>query len=185
MLAQARAADAARRDERAGADLGHAGARRHHDLPVAVPVAARRRQLAAGHARASTPSRTTPGSPTAPPPSPSWSTLVVWQSVPFAALTLYAGLTTVPAELYESARIDGATRPAGLPLRHLPDPAPAVRADHLAGGDLGLQVLRADLGDQPGRTRTTPPPPCPSTPSRSRSRCTSTTSARRSPRSPC
>ncbi|MEV6864300.1 sugar ABC transporter permease [Streptosporangium subroseum] len=35
--------------------------------------------------------------------------LVVWQSVPFAALTLYAGLTTVPAELYESARIDGAS----------------------------------------------------------------------------
>ncbi|TDD11388.1 sugar ABC transporter permease [Nonomuraea deserti] len=33
--------------------------------------------------------------------------LVVWQSVPFAALTLYAGLTTIPAELYESARIDG------------------------------------------------------------------------------
>ncbi|MBO3745247.1 sugar ABC transporter permease [Streptosporangiaceae bacterium NEAU-GS5] len=35
--------------------------------------------------------------------------LVVWQSVPFAALTLYAGLTTVPGELYEAARIDGAT----------------------------------------------------------------------------
>ncbi|GAA0820775.1 carbohydrate ABC transporter permease [Streptosporangium amethystogenes subsp. fukuiense] len=35
--------------------------------------------------------------------------LVVWQSVPFAALTLYAGLTTVPAELYEAARIDGAS----------------------------------------------------------------------------
>ncbi|GAA3125482.1 sugar ABC transporter permease [Planomonospora alba] len=34
--------------------------------------------------------------------------LVVWQSVPFAALTLYAGLTTVPVELYESARLDGA-----------------------------------------------------------------------------
>ncbi|GII33324.1 carbohydrate ABC transporter permease [Planotetraspora mira] len=34
--------------------------------------------------------------------------LIVWQSVPFAALTLYAGLTTIPAELYESARIDGA-----------------------------------------------------------------------------
>jgi N,N'-diacetylchitobiose transport system permease protein len=34
--------------------------------------------------------------------------LVVWQSVPFAALTLYAGLTTVPAELFEAARIDGA-----------------------------------------------------------------------------
>ncbi|WP_433893473.1 carbohydrate ABC transporter permease [Streptomyces sp. CA-111067] len=35
-------------------------------------------------------------------------TLVVWQSVPFAALTLYGGLTTIPVELYESARIDGA-----------------------------------------------------------------------------
>jgi N,N'-diacetylchitobiose transport system permease protein len=37
--------------------------------------------------------------------------LVVWQSVPFAALTLYAGLTTIPDELYESARIDGASAP--------------------------------------------------------------------------
>jgi ABC-type sugar transport systems, permease components len=35
--------------------------------------------------------------------------LVVWQSVPFAALTLYAGLTTIPGELRESALIDGAT----------------------------------------------------------------------------
>jgi N,N'-diacetylchitobiose transport system permease protein len=34
--------------------------------------------------------------------------LVVWQSVPFAAITLYSALTTVPAELYESARMDGA-----------------------------------------------------------------------------
>ncbi len=35
-------------------------------------------------------------------------TLIVWQSVPFAAITLYSALTTVPRELYESARIDGA-----------------------------------------------------------------------------
>ncbi|MGW4651222.1 carbohydrate ABC transporter permease [Kitasatospora sp. NPDC004289] len=34
--------------------------------------------------------------------------LIVWQSVPFAALTLYGGLTTIPAELYEAARLDGA-----------------------------------------------------------------------------
>jgi N,N'-diacetylchitobiose transport system permease protein len=34
--------------------------------------------------------------------------LVVWQSVPFAALTLYGGLITIPAELYEAARLDGA-----------------------------------------------------------------------------
>ncbi|WP_239648044.1 carbohydrate ABC transporter permease [Nocardiopsis ganjiahuensis] len=34
--------------------------------------------------------------------------LVVWQSVPFAAITLYAAQTTIPHELYEAARIDGA-----------------------------------------------------------------------------
>ncbi|MFJ9037109.1 carbohydrate ABC transporter permease [Streptomyces sp. NPDC102406] len=36
-------------------------------------------------------------------------TLVVWQSVPFAAITLYSALTTVPSDLYEAARIDGAS----------------------------------------------------------------------------
>jgi N,N'-diacetylchitobiose transport system permease protein len=34
--------------------------------------------------------------------------LIVWQSLPFATLTIYAGLTTVPEEVYESARLDGA-----------------------------------------------------------------------------
>ncbi|CCK24868.1 sugar transporter membrane protein [Streptomyces davaonensis JCM 4913] len=34
--------------------------------------------------------------------------LIVWQSVPFAAITVYSALTTVPEELYESARLDGA-----------------------------------------------------------------------------
>jgi N,N'-diacetylchitobiose transport system permease protein len=34
--------------------------------------------------------------------------LVVWQAVPFIALTLYAALTQLPAELHEAARIDGA-----------------------------------------------------------------------------
>ncbi|CAM5612819.1 Sugar ABC transporter permease OS=Streptomyces alboniger OX=132473 GN=CP975_23845 PE=3 SV=1 [Streptomyces alboniger] len=48
-------------------------------------------------------------------------TLVVWQSVPFAAITLYSALTTVPSELYEAARIDGASgfrvfRSVTLPL---------------------------------------------------------------------
>ncbi|WP_371551891.1 carbohydrate ABC transporter permease [Streptomyces sp. NBC_00554] len=38
-------------------------------------------------------------------------TLIVWQSVPFAAITLYSALTTVPTELYESARLDGASGP--------------------------------------------------------------------------
>ncbi|MEW1861421.1 sugar ABC transporter permease [Streptomyces sp. NBC_00669] len=34
--------------------------------------------------------------------------LVVWQAVPFIALTLYAALTQLPAELDEAARLDGA-----------------------------------------------------------------------------
>ncbi|KRA26033.1 ABC transporter permease [Microbacterium sp. Root61] len=34
--------------------------------------------------------------------------LIVWQSVPFAALTLYAGQSQIPAEFSEAARLDGA-----------------------------------------------------------------------------
>lgn len=34
--------------------------------------------------------------------------LIVWMSVPFVALNLYAGLTTISGEIYEAARIDGA-----------------------------------------------------------------------------
>lgn len=34
--------------------------------------------------------------------------LVVWGSIPFVALNMYAGLTTVSSELYEAARMDGA-----------------------------------------------------------------------------
>ncbi len=34
--------------------------------------------------------------------------MIVWQSVPFVAINLYAGLTTVSAELFEAARMDGA-----------------------------------------------------------------------------
>jgi N,N'-diacetylchitobiose transport system permease protein len=34
--------------------------------------------------------------------------MVVWQSVPFVALNLYAGLTTISGEIFEAARMDGA-----------------------------------------------------------------------------
>lgn len=34
--------------------------------------------------------------------------VVIWQSIPFVALTLYAGLIQVPRELYEAAEMDGA-----------------------------------------------------------------------------
>ena len=35
--------------------------------------------------------------------------LLVWQGFPFIAVSVLAGLKTVPAELYEAARVDGAT----------------------------------------------------------------------------
>ncbi|MFI0736935.1 carbohydrate ABC transporter permease [Streptomyces sp. NPDC021100] len=34
--------------------------------------------------------------------------LLVWQSVPFVAINLYAATTTIPKELYEAAELDGA-----------------------------------------------------------------------------
>lgn len=34
--------------------------------------------------------------------------IIVWQAVPFVAFTLYAGLTTIPRELYDAIRVDGA-----------------------------------------------------------------------------
>jgi N,N'-diacetylchitobiose transport system permease protein len=35
--------------------------------------------------------------------------LIVWQAIPFVALSLYAGLLTIPGELTEAARVDGAS----------------------------------------------------------------------------
>ncbi|MEW1860781.1 MULTISPECIES: sugar ABC transporter permease [unclassified Streptomyces] len=34
--------------------------------------------------------------------------MIVWQSLPFVALNLYAGLTTISGEIFEAARMDGA-----------------------------------------------------------------------------
>jgi N,N'-diacetylchitobiose transport system permease protein len=34
--------------------------------------------------------------------------IIVWQAIPFVALTLYAGLVAIPRELYEAIRVDGA-----------------------------------------------------------------------------
>jgi N,N'-diacetylchitobiose transport system permease protein len=50
---------------------------------------------------------------------------IVWQAIPFVALTLYAGLTSIPDDIYEAATIDGAgawrqfwavTRPLLMPI---------------------------------------------------------------------
>ncbi len=46
--------------------------------------------------------------------------IIVWQSVPFVAFTVYAGLTQVPDEVLEAAQLDGARRVQALPADHLP-----------------------------------------------------------------
>lgn len=43
--------------------------------------------------------------------------IVIWMSVPFVALSLYAGLTQVPGEITEAAQIDGAS--SKQILRHI------------------------------------------------------------------
>ncbi len=34
--------------------------------------------------------------------------LIVWQAIPFVAFSMYAGILSIPRELYETARVDGA-----------------------------------------------------------------------------
>ncbi len=52
--------------------------------------------------------------------------VVVWGALPFVVLTLYAGLTQVPAELYESADVDGASAWQQFRLITLPLLAPII-----------------------------------------------------------
>jgi len=52
--------------------------------------------------------------------------LVIWQAFPFIAVTLLAGLKTIPAELTEAARVDGASRLTVLWRVVLPLSGPAL-----------------------------------------------------------
>jgi len=50
----------------------------------------------------------------------------VWKTTPFMALLLLAGLQSIPADLYEAARVDGATRLQQFRRITLPLLAPAL-----------------------------------------------------------
>ena len=54
------------------------------------------------------------------------SAIIIWMSVPFVALSLYAGLTQVPDELLEAAQIDGASRSQQLRYILLPMVRPVL-----------------------------------------------------------
>jgi N,N'-diacetylchitobiose transport system permease protein len=47
--------------------------------------------------------------------------LIVWQSIPFVAFSLYAGILAIPKEQIEAARVDGASE--GQVFRHITLPA--------------------------------------------------------------
>ncbi len=64
--------------------------------------------------------------------------IVVWGAIPFVALTLFAGLSQVPNEMYEAASLDGAS--AWTKFRRLTDPAAGPDLPDPGGAvdDLGL-----------------------------------------------
>ena len=67
--------------------------------------------------------------------------VVVWHSFPFIAVSVLAGLKSVPSELHEAARVDGAGPWRVVLEDHLPAAAPGLRDPDRALHDLGLQGL--------------------------------------------
>ena len=104
--------------------------------------------------------------------------IVVWMSVPFVALSIYAGLTQVSTEVLEAAQLDGASW--WQRLRYVI--APADRARDLdrpsAAADLGPARLHADQ-DAAGRRRRSPTrPTCSARSSTSSARARATSGCR-------
>ena len=62
----------------------------------------------------------------------------VWRGIPFVAITLLAGLQTIPPSLHEAATLDGATHWQQVPPHH---PADAVAADRRGDDLLGAVHL--------------------------------------------
>ena len=85
--------------------------------------------------------------------------LVVWGAVPFVVITLSAGLTQVPKELEEAARLDGAGAWGVFRYVTLPDPQADHRDAHDPLGHLGHGRLPAGLRDaqRPPRGRVPAP----------------------------
>jgi N,N'-diacetylchitobiose transport system permease protein len=52
--------------------------------------------------------------------------LIVWQAIPFVALSLYGGILAIPPELYETARVDGANERQLFRHVTLPGLAPLI-----------------------------------------------------------
>ena len=77
--------------------------------------------------------------------------VAIFVSLPFTTYVILAGLQSIPGDIYEAARVDGATGPAHVPVHHAAPAAagPAGGRDHQH--DQRLQLLPHHLGHDPGR----------------------------------
>ncbi len=82
-----------------------------------------------------------------------WMMVVaIFVSLPFTTYALLAGLQTIPTELYEAARVDGAIYLADIPLDHASAAAAGVPRRRADQCDQRLQLVPDHLGDDPWRT---------------------------------
>ena len=81
----------------------------------------------------------------------------VWKTAPFMALLVLAGLQVIPGEIYEAAKVDGATAWQRFTKHHAAaaeagDPRRADLPDARRAADL-RPAVRADEGRARARTR--------------------------------
>ena len=91
-----------------------------------------------------------------------WAVIIadVWKTTPFMALLILAGLQMIPAEVYEAAKVDGASAWQRFRMITLPLVKPALMVAVLFRT---LDALRMfDLPVHPDRAARTTPPRCPS-----------------------
>ena len=70
----------------------------------------------------------------------------VFVSLPFTTYVLLAGLPAIPDEVYEAARVDGASRLADVPVGHAAPAAPGPAGGRRAERDLRLQLVSRSCG---------------------------------------
>ncbi len=82
----------------------------------------------------------------------------VWRGIPFVAISLLAGLQTIPQSLHEAASLDGATGWQRFRFITLPMLTPIIAVGNDVLGTVHLHRLPADLCADQGRAGQRHPP---------------------------